>query len=245
MINLDITTSDLESFPALYHAFGTRNSGISNSVFKRIASGENPSNVVSRAKVLTHIIAPRQVHGDNVFVVTNRVNMDSPPCVEADGLITARPDVGLAIITADCLPVFIYSPNKRVVGAFHAGWRGTVSKIVLRGMQVMCSTFGVKPEDIFAVLGPCIGSCCLEVGPQVSDIISQAGMEESIEYRAGSYYFDLADANRSQLRSAGCLEISSSALCTKCREDVFYSYRREGKTAGRMVNIISLSSTKV
>jgi len=242
MTNLNITAPNLECFPSLYHAFGTRNNGVSNCVIKRISSGENPSSIVSCTGKLTKTITPRQVHGNNIFVVTDKINMEKPPCVEADGLITARTDTGIAIITADCLPIFLYSPKKRVVGAFHAGWRGTLLKIVSHGMDVMCSTFGVKPEDIVAAMGPCIGPCCLEVGSQVSETISQAGMEESIIHRAGSYYFDLADANRSQLIKAGCLTISSSALCTKCNKGMFYSYRREGEAAGRMVNVIGLLS---
>ncbi len=211
------------------------------------------------------LITLRQVHSDIIRIV------DSPwqsPLV-GDGLVTATPGLLLAIQTADCLPIILVDPKRRAVGVFHAGWRGTVKRILEKGVGAMRLRFGSRARDMKAAIGPGIQGCCYEVGEEVRDKFeSQFGyaeklfrvVEESdpvrekypllfLTARAPGHsnlpkriFLDLVEANRRQLLAAGVLakNIEASPLCTSCRTDLLFSYRAEKGRTGRMMGVVGI-----
>lgn len=168
------------------------------------------------------MVSLRQVHSAITLVA------DCPKgCIgEGDALIATEAGVPVSIRTADCLPILLADPRTGIVAAVHAGWRGTAAGIAALAVQRM----GSRPRDLYAAIGPGIGKCCYEVG---MDVALQLG-----EQHAGRV--DLADHNRRQLEAAGLhpANIDMLALCTYCERDQFWSYRREGERAGRMISYI-------
>lgn len=150
---------------------------------------------------------------------------------EADALITTSPELWVSIRTADCLPILLADPTARVVAAVHAGWRGTVEEIAARAVFEMVA-LGAELSSIHAAIGPGIGWCCFEVGPEVSP---HFGAE-------GKTCIDLAEANERQLLDAGLNldNIWVSKECTKCNAELFHSFRRDADQAGRMVSAIRI-----
>lgn len=166
----------------------------------------------------------KQIHSNIVLIA------DRPAGVigDADALIVGEPGTTVSIRTADCLPILLADPRTGAVAAVHAGWRGTAARIVEKTLERMSAEFGSRPEDMLAAIGPGIGKCCYEVGIEVA---RQFGEEQ-----AGK--IDLAEHNRRQLASAGLTQIEVVSPCTFCEGDTFFSYRREGERAGRMISFI-------
>jgi hypothetical protein len=163
---------------------------------------------------------------------------------DADGLMTAEAGILLGIQTADCIPVLVADPVRRAVAAFHAGWRGTVTRIVELGVAQMRAEFGSDPADLIAAIGPGIGQCCYTVGEEVLERFaanfSYSG--ELFDQRRDDLRLDLVEANRRQLMAAG-LSASSIATvggCTGCQPGLFYSHRLSGGHAGRMMAVIGI-----
>jgi hypothetical protein len=188
---------------------------------------------------------------------------------KADGMMTAEPGLLLAIQTADCIPVLIADRGKRAVAAFHAGWRGTLKRIVETGVGRMRLEFGSRPRDLVAAIGPGIGQCCYAVGEEVrSEFRSQFAYADSLfrdvydsdpvkeKYpllfltaRAPGHsnigpglHLDLVEANRRQLIDAGLDPDSISVVgdCTSCRCDRYFSYRAEHGFTGRMLSVVGI-----
>jgi YfiH family protein len=145
---------------------------------------------------------------------------------EGDALLENRPGSVVAVKTADCIPLLLVDDHHRAVAAVHAGWRGTVARIASGAVAAMRSQYGTDPEDLHAAIGPGIGKCCYEVGPEVAEQFGEQG-------RA---HIDLAEANRRQLVAAGVTpgRIYASNLCTMCRPEEFHSFRRDREAAGRL-----------
>jgi hypothetical protein len=163
-----------------------------------------------------------QVHGDRVLRPES-----AGGCGEGDALIAAQPGLWIGVRTADCVPILLADPQRRMVAAVHAGWRGSAARIVTKTLAEM----GSRPEDVHAALGPAIGPCCYEVGPEVA---AEFG-------RRGRVRLDLAGVNRDLLIGAGVPagQIDSGAPCTRCNSD-FHSFRRDREAAGRMVSAIAV-----
>ena len=206
----------LEALSWLEHGFGTRRS---------LAW---PS---SEAKIAT----VRQIHSKNVIVADHSGELG-----EADAIVTNTPGITLVIRTADCLPILIADPRNKAVAAVHAGWRGTVQQIVLETVHIMTDRFGARPEDLIVAIGPAIGECCYEVGPEVATQFSPFFPERQDLGRRAK--IGLAEAAIRQLRrNGGSLgQIDSSGLCTRCLGAEFHSYRRDGVAAGRMFSAIGI-----
>lgn len=169
------------------------------------------------------ITTMRQVHSDIV------VRVDEAGCAtEGDALLSSTPGVVVGVKTADCLPILLVDERQHTVAAVHAGWRGTASQIALKTIQAM----NAHPEDLHAAIGPGIGGCCYEVGPEVA---ARFGIE-------GRARIDLADINRRQLLSAGIAaeRIYVAGHCTFCHADQFHSFRRDREAAGRMFSFIGV-----
>lgn len=274
--------------PWLVHGFSTRTGGFSSAYGKRDlnlgftrddsraaveqnraaflkAVGAAENRVSSRASGFWPLITVRQIHSDVIHCVDA---VPAEPLV-GDGLITATPRLLLGIQTADCLPVILLDAKHRGVGVFHAGWRGTVSRIVEKGVGAMHRCFGTRAHDLKASIGPGIRGCCYEVGEEV-----RAKFESQFSYAAKLFhevkesdpvrekypllflsarapghgelppklFLDLVEANRQQLLAAGVPKknIDALPLCTNCRTDVLFSYRAEKGKTGRMINVVGI-----
>lgn len=169
----------------------------------------------------------KQVHSDRVL----RVESDGPQG-QGDAMISNLPGIALAIKTADCLPILMADPKSRAVAAIHAGWRGVVSKIAPKTVQALTREFGTRPEELVVAIGPGIGACCFEVGPEVA---IQFGL-------AGRTKVDLAATVCQQLGRNGVPagQMSVSGLCSYCDSQLFESYRRDREGAGRMIAMIGV-----
>ena len=192
----------------------------------------------------------KQVHGKKVVRVTEKERgrgaLDYYKGIpETDALVTDMPGVSIGVFTADCVPVFLYDPIKSAIGIVHAGWRSTAKSIVALTVQVMFSEFGSSPRELWAAIGPSIGQCCYEVGPDVYDEFNSAfAYAESLFEKNGhqTWRLDLWQANRMQLVKSGVsLEhIISHDLCTFCHSDRFFSARKHGPHSGRILSLIAL-----
>jgi YfiH family protein len=211
------------------------------------------------------LIANRQVHSDIIHIVHDR----SPEPLAGDGLITNAPGIAIAVLTADCLPVLLADTRNRAAGAFHAGWRGTVKRIVEKGVGVMRREFGSRPEHIYAAIGPGIQKCCYVVGDDLKtafasqfayaadlfhDVQSSDQLREKypllfLNARAPGHgdpgiqsHLDLTEANRRQLVDSGVPEkqISISGECTSCDTGKFFSHRADHGRTGRMMAVIGI-----
>lgn len=189
-------------------------------------------------------IFPRQTHSDHMAVVTSENLSNSVS--DTDALITNEPGLFVCVQTADCVPILLFDPQKKVVAAIHAGWRGTVAKIALKTVQQMTAKFGCQPADIIAGIGPSIHMHAYEVGPEVAETVitnfsnSPALLKPSLN--EGKAYFDLWEANQTVLIESGIQEenIEVMGLCSFEHSDLFYSARRDGIDTGRMVSGIRL-----
>lgn len=216
------------------------------------------------------IVTLRQIHSDLIHCV------DTLPKhgLVGDGLITATPGLLLAIQTADCLPVIVIDAKQRAVGVFHAGWRGTVKRIVEKGVGEMRRWFGSKPRDLVATIGPGVHNCCYMVGEEVRENFQSqfayAGslfheVKESDPVREkypllfltarapghsklpSNIFLNLVEANRRQLLDAGVIakNIDASPLCTSCHTDLLFSYRAENGITGRLMGVAGIKSAAV
>jgi YfiH family protein len=275
----------------LVHGFSTRPGGVSELEASR-DGGKIAENVLNlgftdwdtRESVLENrqhffaalktsdmrVIALRQIHSDIVYTVTG---LNSPPPADApkgDALITNQPGFLLVVQTADCVPILLADKKRRAIAAIHSGWRGTLRRIAEKTLGRMQMEFGTRPQDVVAGLGPGIGQCCFEVGPEVAAEF-EAKFQEAREWFKGPFdalargdndpnwlpwltmrppghqlpeprvHLDLISANRAILSAAGVppRNIFSSAFCTACHTDLFFSYRRE-RITGRMIAAIGI-----
>lgn len=281
-----LRATHLNKFPWLIHGFSTRLGGFSRVYGKgalNLGFTKNDSKAAvernratflrelgadhGRGKALSlwPLVTLRQIHSDIIRFVDSPVESQ----LVGDGLITATPGLLLAIQTADCLPILLVDPKRRAVGAFHAGWRGTIKRIVEKGVGEMHRCFGSRPADLKAVIGPGIHGCCYEVGAEVREKFESQfayaatlfrEVEESdpvrekypmlfLTARAPGHsilpkkiFLDLVEANRQQLLAVGvpAKSIEASPLCTNCRTDLLFSYRAEKGRTGRMMGAVGI-----
>jgi polyphenol oxidase len=187
----------------------------------------------------------RQVHGATV-AVARAARLPQWERPDADVIVSDDPTSAIGVRVADCAPILLADARLGVVGAAHAGWRGTVHSAAAVAVRAMSDTFGSAPADLVGAIGPCLGRCCGEVGPEVVDGFRSAGHSEDALRRwfqpgqSGRAYLDLALANRDQLVNAGVLpsRVHVAGLCTTCSPTVFHSYRAAKAHAGRMLGAI-------
>jgi polyphenol oxidase len=185
-----------------------------------------------------NVYLPIQKHTDKVLVLDSDLNPG-----EADAVITQRRDVIIGVQVADCVPMLLFDRRKSVIGAVHAGWRGTVYQIIKKAINRMIAVYGSKPEDIRIAIGPSIKGTCYEVGWEVKDAMyTVMGEGEYYTPMNGKYYIDLPLANVLQAVSMGVPEdnIWLSDLCTHCNPSDFHSYRYHGDHSGRQGGFIGL-----
>jgi YfiH family protein len=286
-----IRAEHLSKLPWLVHGFSTRVGGFSRAYGKRdlnlgftkddsradvernraaflgelSAGGERRNNGSPPGTVVTL----RQVHSD----IIHCVNSIPGETLTGDGLLTATPGLLLAIQTADCLPVILVDTKHPAVGVFHAGWRGTVQRIVEKGVGEMQRWFGTQARELKAAIGPGIHGCCYQVGEEVrekfeaqfsyaaslfrevkeSDPVREKYPLLFLSARAPGhtslpkkFFLDLVKANRRQLLAAGvpAKSIETSPLCTNCRTDLLFSYRAEKGRTGRLMGVAGIRGSK-
>ena len=289
---LEILTANIfDSLPSIAHGFSTRKGGASKlegaaalslgftewdsreavarnrAAFLRAVLGQKPaSRSAARAETAESLVTLRQIHSDVVRVVSK----SGLPAPQGDAAICGRAGVFLGIQTADCVPILLADPRRRVVAAVHAGWHGTLARIAVKTLGRMRLEFGTNPGDVLAALGPAIGPCCYEVGPEVAQAFL-GQFAHAAEWFEGPFerlsageepnplpwltmmppghepppervQLDLRSANRRQLADAGVRprNIAVSTLCTSCRGDLFFSYRKEGRATGRMMSVLGI-----
>jgi len=230
--------------------FSLRHGGISPPPFDSLNLGsdlgDDEENVVHNLNALTSAASlPRtphraiQVHGTDVLVCRGQGTAHQD---QADILIGID-GAAVAVRVADCVPVLLADPGAGVIAAVHAGWRGTITQAAMHGVKAM-QQYGAKPEHILACIGPCIGPCCFEIDTTTANDLSQCcdGTRQFIHYVGNKAHADLAGINARQLRCAGIAQahIESMSPCTCCDAQRFYSWRRDGKQAGRHLAVVAL-----
>ena len=192
-------------------------------------------------------VFPRQTHSDHIALITSENYSSTFP--DTDALITDVHGLVVCVQTADCVPILLFDPVKKVVAAIHAGWRGTVSKIASKTVQKMKEKYGCSPENMIAGIGPSIHMHAYEIGPEVIAAVKTSFNNFSTlikpSLNTGKAYFDLWEANRNLLMEAGLHEenVETMGLCSFEHAGLFYSARREGSDTGRMVTGIRLVKT--
>jgi YfiH family protein len=177
----------------------------------------------------------KQIHSSIVLNVTEpRASASGTQEPQGDALISDRAGVLVGVRTADCVPILLVDPSIPVVAAIHAGWRGSAENIVGAAVGELATRWKTSPKNVRAAIGPSIGVCCYEVGPEVAN-----RFERWISL-AKNRHLDLPAVNEIQLRAAGVANIWKSGECTFCMADRFFSFRRDREQAGRMVSFIGL-----
>jgi YfiH family protein len=261
--------------PWLVHGFSTRPGGVSDVNGDKVLnlgdvewdSRENVEENKRRFQAALRaidlqLISLHQIHSDVVR------SFDAAPAQQCkgDASMTSRPGLLLGVRTADCAPVLLVDPKKRVIAAVHAGWRGTLQRVVAKAVGRMQMEFACRPQDLLAAIGPAIGGCCYEVGTEVASAFAAKFTNAAQffdELRTGdepnplqwlnrmppghqpppkNVLLDLPKANRLQLLEGGLLErnIFVSDLCTACRVDFLFSHRRERAHSGRLMSVIGI-----
>lgn len=183
-----------------------------------------------------NLIIPIQTHSDNVELVDVQ-KQTYPDC---DGLVTNKKNIALALNFADCVPLIFYDPIKKVIGSAHAGWRGTAAKIGLKTIEKMIKHFGCKPGDIIALVGPCIGECCFEVKDDVKEKLLSTIANNYHSDVCKNNNLDLKLINKFQLLANGLKKIDVCEYCTSCKNELFFSYRKENGNTARHSSLIML-----
>ena len=236
--------------------FTTRRGGVSpypfNSLNMGSGSGDNPGNVKKNRELIAaalgmpdvEIKTVSQVHGDDIYVL--REPDAAKPERGYDAIITELKRVPIGVLTADCVPILIYNPRRAAIAAIHAGWAGTVKGIAGKAVSEMENHFGSMPEDLLASIGPSIGPCCYEIDSKVLEPLTDSMPDFAAELitnsRPGHWLLNLWKANRMILERAGLRpdRINVFGACTACNPEKFYSHRRSGGHAGRMMALTVL-----
>jgi hypothetical protein len=182
------------------------------------------------------VVAARQVHGNTILKVENGTGKLAGV---GDGLMTDAPNLVVGVRAADCVPVLLMEPARRVAAAVHSGWRGATAGIAARAVRRLREEYGIDPSAVHAALGPSIGPCCYEVGGEVAEQIAsnwKEALKAAWRPKGLKGYLDLRALSGAQLMAAGVPErqIRQVGPCTACHVEEFFSYRKEGKTGSQL-----------
>jgi YfiH family protein len=233
----------------IVHAVFTRLGGVSVPPYRALnvghSVGDDPVAVEANFRALglsgAEVVTAWQVHSSRTAIVDESDMGQVVP--QTDALITGVPGVHLLLRFADCLPIFLFDPDRKVVALGHAGWRGTATEIASRMVQTMTDSFGTDPEHLIAALGPAIGPCCYQVGEEVAQAIEATiqDWQAAIRHLGDSRFsLDLWEANRQHLLSRGVCTIEVARVCTACHADEFFSHRADGGTTGRFAALVGM-----
>lgn len=253
----------LEKSGMVRHLFSTRIGGVSEGIYasmnlsysrgdKKEAVDENFRRIAEIFDTTPDkIVCSRQTHTTNVRFVTKedcgKGVVEQPDYDDVDGLITNEPGILLCTSYADCVPLYFVDPKNRAIGLGHSGWRGTVNRMGEAMLKAMNDSFGTKPEDVLAAIGPSICQECYEVGEEVADAFKLVFPEEwehlLINGKAeGKYQLNLWEANRRILLNAGVLEnhLAVTDLCTCCNSAYLFSHRASQGKRGNLAAFMEL-----
>lgn len=246
----------------VHHGFATRLGGVSTGFCAELnlglSRGDTKENVRENYRRFcaaiggeeSRLVLTRQVHQDTVRVASPGdilPDLFAPIPYEADALVTDDPTLCLTAYYADCIPVLLYDPVKKVVAAVHSGWRGTALGIAPKTLQLMHDRFGSDPANVLAAIGPGIGPCCFETHADVPDAM-RAAWGEAITpflYSKGEEKFsvDLKGIIAWQLRQSGLARLETLFLCTGCHPELYWSHRKQGQQRGNQAVMIQLAKT--
>lgn len=261
-----MTYKNLTQFSEIVHFTTTRQGGVSSGNYASLNLSEyardNSDDVAKNRHLLAdflqikpaQIIVPFQTHGDTIKLIpADFFDLDEPEKANflygVDALITNFSDFCIGVTTADCVPILLYDPINKVVAAIHAGWRGTVQRIVEKTVGKMQEHFSSNPAEIFAAIGPCIGKETYEVGQEVVEAFVENGFPmELISFfneKTEKFHIDLVKANEYLLQKSGLHSnrIETANVCTYTNSDTFFSARKSGIHSGRMVTGIMLKES--
>lgn len=243
------------------HGFSTRLGGVSSGMFSSLnlgtARGDTPDRVAENYRRfcgaigadVARLVTTSQVHGDVIRTATAadiKTNLFVPNEYECDGLITDVPGLALTIFSADCIPVLLYDPVKRVIAAVHAGWRGTSKDIAGKAARQMQNDYGCRGEDILAAIGPGISQCCFETHTDVPKalvaLLGDLVNPHILPLENGKFNVDLKGINAALLVRAGVSpeHIDISADCTSCLSETYWSHRVTQGRRGSQAAMIQL-----
>lgn len=248
--------SNLAAFEEVEHFITGRAGGYSKGPFQSLNTGfhvgDNDWHVLQNRKKLAQVLKmdlqqftfASQTHSSNIAIVdASRKGLGSADWESAiantDGMVTNLKGVCINVQMADCVPVLLYDPQKKVVGAVHAGWRGTLKRVSKAAIKVMTDTYGCCPTHIMAGIGPSNGPCCYVVGEDVkreaTKSLPEAEQILSAAPESGKYVFDQWQANLLQLLDCGIPEenIEIAGICSQCQSDSFFSSRKDNGLTGR------------
>jgi YfiH family protein len=248
------TFESLDAFPELTHAITTRRGGVSTGPYSSLnvsnGRGDDPKAVeenltrIGRALGLDRrdLTSPKQQH----TAAVRRVGAAERGQIQlgCDALITDETRLPLLLRYADCVPVLIYDPAHRALALVHSGWRGTVLGAPRAAVESLVREFRSRPEELVAAIGPSIGPCCYEVGPEVVDAVRStfSGSETLLASRpSGRIHLNLWAANRRWLSGCGVRRIEVGEICTACHTEDFYSHRAENGKTGHFAAVMTLS----
>lgn len=252
-------TSDVLADGGTVHGFSTRRGGVSPAPWDSLnlddRRGDDPANVQENFRRLCaaldadaeRVVLSRQVHRDDVRVVTAEdagKGLWRPRDYDsADALVTDVPGLALIVFSADCNVLLLHDPVRRVVGAAHAGWRGTAAGIAGKTARVMGEVYGCRMEDIRAAVGPAIGQCCFETDGDVPEALRAAlgaAAEPYMVWNGTKWHIDLKGVNALWLRLECVAHIDICGDCTACRPDLYWSHRKMGLQRGEQAALIAL-----
>jgi YfiH family protein len=229
------------------HGIFTRKGGISPKPWSSLnlggTVGDSRENVVENRRRIFEIIGKPvesiydawQVHSTEVICTESPRPLDKLH-QKGDAIITNQSGITLFMRFADCVPILLYDPVNTVIGIAHAGWKGTVTKVAARTVEVMQENYGTNPAEILACIGPSIGPHHYQVGEEVVAEVNQAFGEHAVRLLSNSHqftYFDLWSANAWQLKQTGVKSIEVAGICTACDLERWYSHRAENGKTGR------------
>ena len=275
-------SANLSNLPWLVHAFSTRGGGVSrvyggNALNLGFTKHDSRAAVERNRELFLKKLGVTQVRRRWPLITLRQIHSDLIRCVDGepahplfgDGLITNTPGVLLAVLTADCLPVIVVDKKRQAVGVFHSGWRGTLKRVVEKGVGELRRHFASDPRDLIAAIGPGVQGCSYEVGLEVrdrfetqfayagtlfrevkeSDLIREKHPLLFLTARPPGHcelpvklFLDLVEANRRQLMDAGVSpkNIEASSLCTACNTDLLFSFRGEQGVTGRLMGVVGI-----
>ena len=191
---------------------------------------------------VAHFVSLQQCHGDGIAFVDESKTVGWTAQEEAiagcDAVICSAEATAATVLTADCVPVLLCAPERGIVAAVHAGWRGSAAKIVAKTVSALCERYDIESRDLVALIAPAIGGCCYEVDEAVAKHF--VTYPEALVHHGDKYRLDLREVNRQQLLEVGMLEdrIILRGICTACESERFFSYRKEG-ASGRFLSFVA------
>lgn len=242
----------LLEFPEIVHAVTTRHGGVSPAPFHSMNLsahvGDDPARVdenlnrLHRALGLERAATVDAAQGQADRIAHVTVQERGTRIKGVDGLITNERRIPLMLRFADCVPILLYDPTHHAIGIAHAGWRGTVAKVLTNTVNAMRDTFATEPHALIACIGPSIGPCCYEIGADVRQKVENAFPDtyELLLHKNGSTHLNLWQTNAVQLHALGVRHIEIAGVCTADHTDDFYSWRREHANTGRFGALIAL-----